>query len=58
MSDDDQESDYMGSDSETEKKIKKSTKPKQPRKPKSASSDGATPAKKKVKDINYYFIRN
>jgi hypothetical protein len=59
LSDGDQESDYMGSDSETEKKIKKvATKPKQPRKPKSASSDGATPAKKKVKDINYYFIRN
>jgi hypothetical protein len=33
---DDVESDYMGSDSETEKKIKKATtKPKQPRKPKS-----------------------
>lgn len=36
MDDDDQESDYMGSDSDTEKKIKKAnTKPKQPRKPKS-----------------------
>ncbi|CAF3975644.1 unnamed protein product, partial [Rotaria sp. Silwood2] len=47
---DDNESDYMGSDSETEKKIKKgSTKPKQPRKPKSATPNNATsPTKKKT----------
>lgn len=36
IDDDDKESDYMGSDSDAEKKIKKaSAKPKQPRKPKS-----------------------
>lgn len=36
MESDDKESEYMGSDSETEKKLKKAvTKPKQPRKPKS-----------------------
>ena len=36
---DDNESDYMGSDSDTEKKIKKAgAKPKQPRKPKSGMS--------------------
>lgn len=36
IDDDDNQSDYMGSDSDTEKKIKKAnTKPKQPRKPKS-----------------------
>ncbi|CAF1167473.1 unnamed protein product [Adineta ricciae] len=45
--DDDTESEYMGSDSETEKKIKKtSSKPKQPRKPKSATS--SSPAKTKA----------
>ena len=38
METDDNESDYMGSDSDTEKKIKKTnTKPKQPRKPKSGN---------------------
>ena len=58
MSDNDQESDYMGSDSETEKKIKKAnTKPKQPRKPKSAASENGSPAKKKVKNKNLYFIK-
>ncbi|CAF3730269.1 unnamed protein product [Adineta steineri] len=42
---DEVESDYMGSDSDTEKKLKKVTaKPKQPRKPKSNTS---SPAKKK-----------
>jgi len=48
--DDDIESDYMGSDSETEKKIKKATaKPKQPRKPKSGTaSNGTSPVKKKA----------
>jgi len=46
--DDDNESDYMGSDSETEKKIKRAnTKPKQPRKPRSASN-GTSPVKKKA----------
>ncbi len=53
--DENEESDYMGSDSETEKKIKKAnTKPKQPKKPKSAASNGASPVKKKVCHINYY----
>jgi len=47
--DDENESDYMGSDSETEKKIKKANaKPKQPRKPKkAAANDGKTSVKKK-----------
>ncbi|CAF3850431.1 unnamed protein product, partial [Rotaria magnacalcarata] len=50
MQSDDNESDYMGSDSETEKKLKKAiTKPKQIRKPKSATSNNAsTPTKKKA----------
>jgi hypothetical protein len=59
MDDDENASDYMGSDSDTEKKIKKTnTKPKQPRKPKSAASDAASPAKKKVKDIHNHLIKN
>ena len=47
---DENESDYMGSDSETEKKIKKAnTKPKQPKKMKTGTtSNGASPVKKKV----------
>ncbi|CAF0793170.1 unnamed protein product [Rotaria sordida] len=47
---DDIESDYMGSDSESGKKIKKvNVKPKQPRKPKSATANDATsPTKKKT----------
>jgi len=40
--DEEEESDYMGSDSDTEKKLKKAlAKPKQPRKPKSAASNAA-----------------
>jgi len=48
--DDENESDYMGSDSDTEKKIKKAnTKPKQPRKPKTATAakNGTSSIKKK-----------